>query len=436
MAEYLYTLLTDPTLVAVALGTTLIAITAGTLGCFTLLQRKSLIGDGVAHSILPGVVLAYILTGHKDPEILFLGSVVAGWISLWAMEAVTRRSGLSADTAVGIVLSVFFGFGVMLLGWVQASASGNQSGLDKFLFGQAAAMTLEDVRFLSLVCLAVLAYVSFSFKEMRLRAFDQWYARSLGYDAPWLRYLENTVFVVVLTTGLQAVGVVLMSAVLILPAAIARYWTDRMPVMMVVAAAVAALAALAGSGISYMAPHMPTGPWMVVVAAVILFMSMALAPRYGQLSTWRRRRRQKQQIDEQHLLKTLWSLESASGGAWCSLLDLVRERPADAAGLEGTLKRLLHTGLVTKEEAYPASIAWGLTEAGREEARRLVRVHRLWETYLTELMQIADDHVHRDADWIEHIITPELEEQLAAKLGYPALDPHQQVIPYRAEVPR
>jgi manganese/zinc/iron transport system permease protein len=291
MAEFLFRLVTDPILIAVALGTALIAITAGVLGCFTLLQRKALIGDGVAHAILPGVVLAYILTGHKDPATMLVGSMIAGWMSLWAMEAITRRTGLSPDTGVGIVLSVFFGLGVMLLGWVQGRQMGTQSGLDTFLFGQAAAMTLEDVRFLSLVCLGVLAYVGLHFNVLRLRAFDPHFARSIGLDAPWLRYLDNSVLVVVLTTGLQAVGVVLMSAILILPAAIARYWTDRLPGMLAIAAVVAAFAALVGSTISYLAPQMPTGPWMVVVAAVMLYGSMALAPRYGVLPLhWRRRR--------------------------------------------------------------------------------------------------------------------------------------------------
>lgn len=291
MGEFLFRLLTDPILMAVALGTALIGITAGVLGCFTLLQRKALIGDGVAHAILPGVVIAYILTGDKDPAVLLIGSVVTGWISLWAMEAITRRTGLSPDTGVGIVLSVFFGLGVMLLGWVQGRELGTQSGLDTFIFGQAAAMTLEEVRFLSLVCLVVLGYLALSFNTLRLRTFDPGYAQSIGLDAPWLRYLDHTVLVLVLTTGLQAVGVVLMSAVLILPAAIARYWTDRMPGMMALAAIVAALAALVGSTISYMAPKMPTGPWMVVAAAVILYASMAMAPRYGAVSVKLHQRR-------------------------------------------------------------------------------------------------------------------------------------------------
>jgi manganese/zinc/iron transport system permease protein len=491
MVDYLLALITDPTLMAVALGTTLIGVTAGLLGCFTLLQRKSMIGDGVAHAILPGVVIAFIFTGHKDPATLFVGSVIAGWISLWAMEVITRRTGLSPETGVGIVLSVFFGLGVMLLGWVQGQQTGTQSGLDHFLFGQAAAMTLDDVRFLSLVSLLVLAYVALSFYGLRLRAFDPWYARSLGVDAPWQRYLENSVFVVVLTTGLQAVGVVLMSAVLILPAAIARYWTDRMPTMMAIAALMAALAAQMGSGISYMSPQMPTGPWMVVVAALMLFLSMALAPRYGFGSMYLRRRRQKQLIDEEHLLKTMWTLEIASKkdvvkevkkavakevekvydraidrmepGFLASspttssstthpptpgvtLLGLVRERPADAATLPRTLKRLLRKGYLQVDQGptgiYPGPAGvtlqerWSLTEAGRDEARRLVRVHRLWETYLTELMRIAETHVHRDADWMEHLITPEVEQQLAAKLGYPALDPHRQIIPYDTQEAR
>ena len=121
---------TDPNLLMVMAGTMLIGITAGVMGSFTLLQRKALIGDGVAHAILPGVVLAYLVTGDKDPWILFLGSMVAGWLSLWTMEQIARRTKLTPDTAVGVVLSVFFGIGVMLMGVVQAQETGNQSGLE------------------------------------------------------------------------------------------------------------------------------------------------------------------------------------------------------------------------------------------------------------------------------------------------------------------
>ena len=414
-------------------GTMLIGITAGVVGSFTLLQRKALIGDGVAHAILPGVILAYMLTGEKDPWLLFAGSVIAGWVSLVSMDAITRHTRLTPDTSIGVVLSVFFGVGVMLLGIVQGHESGNQSGLDKFLFGQAASLLTGDVIFLSSVCLLVLATVWYTFKEMRLRAFDIQFAQSLGYDKTILRYIETALLVVVLTTGLQAVGVILMAAVLIIPAATARYWTDRMPSMLAISGAFGALAAITGSLISYTAPKMPTGPWMVVASSALLFVSMIVAPKYGGYSRWRRHRRQSNRIEEEHVIKAIWLLhERAPAKTGYSIAELSERQYMKADRLPSVLKRLVRKGWIKPQENEVDR--WRLAKPGRDEARRLVRVHRLWETYLTELLAIANDHVHDDADSMEHIITPEIEAQLVAKLGHPVVDPHASTIPYGSEV--
>jgi manganese/zinc/iron transport system permease protein len=429
--NWLY-ILTDPNLLMVIAGTMLIGITAGVVGSFTLLQRKALIGDGIAHAILPGVILAYMVTGDKDPWVLFLGSVIAGWISLWCMDLITRKTTLTADTAVGVILSVFFGIGVMLLGIVQAQESGNQSGLDKFLFGQAASLMPGDVIFLSIVCILVLFTVRFSFKELRVRTFDPQFARSLGYDRPIIRYIETALLVVVLTTGLQAVGVILMAAVLIIPAATARYWTDRLSTMLIISGVFGASAAVIGSLISYMAPRMPTGPWMVVAASILLFISMIFAPNYGALSRFYRQRAQSRRIDEDHLVKTMWMMrENNFDKPGFTLAQIAEWRPTAPTKLEATLQRLVIRGWIKRLEDHPGH--WRLAKLGRDEARRLVRVHRLWETYLTELLAIADDHVHEDADSMEHIITPEIEAQLAIKLGYPEADPHKSRIPYGTE---
>lgn len=432
MADGWLYILTDPNLLLVIAGTVLIGVTAGVVGSFTLLQRKALIGDGIAHAILPGVILAYIITGDKDPWILFAGSVVAGWISLWCMDLITRKTPLTADTAVGVILSVFFGAGVMLLGIVQAQETGNQSGLDTFLFGQAASLLPEDVMFLSFVCIFVLLTVRFAYKELRVRSFDPQYAQSLGYDRPAIRYIETALLVVVLTTGLQAVGVILMAAILIIPAATARYWTDRLSTMLIISGAFGASAALIGSIISYMAPRMPTGPWMVVAASTLLFFSMIFAPNYGAMSRYYRHRAQSRRIDEDHLVKTIWMMhESNTEKPGFTLAQMAEWRPTAPSKLEDTMKRLIARGWVKPEDGNVNH--WRLAKEGRDEARRLVRVHRLWETYLTELLAIANDHVHEDADSMEHIITPEIEAQLAIKLGYPEADPHKSKIPYGME---
>jgi manganese/zinc/iron transport system permease protein len=430
--EALLNIWSDPNLLMVIAGTMLVGITAGVLGSFTLLQRKALIGDGVAHAILPGVILAYMLTGDKEPWVLFLGSFVAGWLSLWTMDQISRRTTLTPDTAVGVVLSVFFGLGVMLLGVVQGQETGNQSGLDKFLFGQAASLLPRDVFFLSVVCIIVLGFVSLAFKELRVRTFDPQFAQSLGYDRPFFRYAETGLLVIVLTTGLQAVGVILMAAVLIIPAATARYWTDRFGPMLIYAAVFGAFAAFTGSLVSYTAPRMPTGPWMVITSAFVLFVSMLISPKYGLLSSYYKRRRQSRRIDEDHLIKVMWMMrERSPEQSGFTLAHIAEHRPTDPLKLEETFDRLRKRGWIKAEEGRLHH--WRLAKPGRDEARRLVRVHRLWETYLTQLLSIADDHVHEDADSMEHVITPEIEALLIQKLGAPLKDPHLSDIPYGKE---
>lgn len=429
MFDALINIWTDPNLLMVMAGTMLIGITAGVMGSFTLLQRKALIGDGVAHAILPGVVLAYLVTGDKDPWILFLGSMAAGWLSLWTMEQISRRTKLTPDTAVGVVLSVFFGIGVMLMGVVQAQETGNQSGLDKFLFGQAASLLLNNIIFLSLVCFLVLGFVTLAFKELRVRSFDPQFAQSLGYDRPLFRYIETSLLVIVLTTGLQAVGVILMAAVLIIPAATARYWTDRFGPMLVFAALFGALAAFGGSLVSYTAPRMPTGPWMVIISTVVLFLSMLFAPHYGVLSTYFTKRSQARRIDEEHIVKVMWILRERNPDQHnFSLSQISSMKPTEPEKVLPTILRLQRRGWVIRDRSQEAH--WRLSKAGRDEARRMVRVHRLWETYLTQLLAIADDHVHDDADSMEHLITPEIEALLIQKLGTPLKDPHESDIPY------
>ena len=165
-------LLQDPNVRWVLAGTILLGLSAGALGCFAVLRERALVGDAVAHAVLPGVCLAFIFTGDKDPLALLVGSVIFGWISLVVMDFIIRNSKISADTSIGMVLSVFFGLGVVLLTYIQSSGNVNQSGLDAFLFGNAASMLPEDVMLFGFVSLMVLIVIIAMYKELKLISFD------------------------------------------------------------------------------------------------------------------------------------------------------------------------------------------------------------------------------------------------------------------------
>lgn len=428
LAEILF--LQNPTLRWVLAGTILLGFSAGTLGCFAILRNRALVGDAVAHAILPGVCIAFIIAGNKDPLILLMGSVISGWISIVVMDFIIRNSKISSDTSIGMVLSVFFGLGVVLLSWIQASGNVNQSGLDAFLFGNAASMLPEDIQVFGFVSLLVLVAIFLFYKELKLVSFDPSYARVIGYPVKRIELLIGILLVLTITAGIQAVGVVLMASMLIIPAAAARYWTDSLSIMLVIAAVVGAVSGISGSLISYTAPGMPTGPWMVVSAALIFALSFLLAPKRGEFQRWLQRRAYNQKVTMENVLKTLYHLEEGDKKLHRvrTLREIAKKRRIELREISKGLRLLIKKRWIEHHKGTPSGYL--LTEEGREEARRIVRIHRLWELYLTERLEIAGDHVHDDAESMEHLITPEIEAQLASILGEPSFDPHLEEIPY------
>ncbi|EJF07971.1 iron chelate uptake ABC transporter family permease subunit, partial [Pontibacter sp. BAB1700] len=386
----------------------------------------ALVGDAVAHAVLPGVCLAFILSGTKNPFILLIGAFVTGWLSLVVIDYITSRSRIKEDTAIGLVLSVFFGIGILLLTAIQQTGNAAQSGLDKFLFGSAASLIGEDLIAFGVVAVLLLVAVVLFFKELTLLCFDQAYARTIGFPVRGLELLLTTLTVFAVVVGIQAVGVVLMAAMLITPAAAARFWTENLKVMLVLAALIGAFSGIAGAFVSYTAPSMPTGPWIVLIVSMIAILSFALAPGRGWIARILRQRRNKTRILEENLLKLLYQLgelrqdyDSAR-----SLEELLERRNIPRKEAIRGLQKLKRQGYLQKEDKR-----WLLTPEGEKRGRRVVRLHRLWELYLTQYLNLASDHVHEDAETIEHIITPELEQRLIEELNYPDLDPHSARIP-------
>jgi manganese/zinc/iron transport system permease protein len=274
----------DPNTQWILLGSVLLGLSSGVLGSFAYLRKQSLMGDALAHAALPGVCIAFMLTGSKSIFFFLIGAAVAGLIATFGIGFVTRNSRIKQDSALGIVLSVFFGLGIVLLTQIQHSDSGNQSGLDKFLFGQAASMVQSDVIVMTVVALVLVLVCALLFKEFKLLSFDSGFAKGLGYPVAFLDQLLMFLIVVAVVVGIQAVGVVLMSALLITPAVSARYWTERLGIMVVLAGLFGAASGLAGTLISTTANNLPTGPLSVLAATALFIVSVVFAPRRGVLS--------------------------------------------------------------------------------------------------------------------------------------------------------
>ncbi|MBP8291715.1 MAG: metal ABC transporter permease [Caldilineaceae bacterium] len=279
-------LFTDYTLRTVALGTAILGIVSGALGAFALLRKQSLMGDAISHAALPGVVLAFMITGLKSPVVLMSGAAIAGVAGVLVVVLLTRTTRIKQDSSLGIILAVFFGFGLMLLTFLQNNPDARQAGLNHFLFGQAATLLESDVIVMAIFGGAALTLTLLFWKEFKLLSFDRDFGASLGMPMQRLEILITFLLVVAIVIGLQAVGVVLMSAMVVAPAAAARQWTDRLGVMVLLSSCFGALAGVTGTLISTTAGGLSTGPVIVLCISAIAAFSLLFAPHRGMVWAW------------------------------------------------------------------------------------------------------------------------------------------------------
>lgn len=289
--DNILTLFQDYTFQTVALGSALLGIISGVLGSFAVLRKQSLLGDGISHSALPGVVMSFILTGSKNTEILLLGALVSGLLSTLFIVGIVRHTRIKFDSALALVMSVFFGMGLVLLTYVQKIPNSNQAGLKRFIFGQASTLLQRDI-ILMIVCgIILLTLVLLFWKEFKLFTFDSDFAKSLGFSPGKLNLLLSFMIVMAIIIGLQTVGVILMSAMLITPAVAARQWTDTLRGMVTLSALFGAVSGVAGTISSSLIPKLPTGPAIVVCVSLIVLISVLFAPGRGILHQLYRHRK-------------------------------------------------------------------------------------------------------------------------------------------------
>ncbi len=293
MLSNIILLFSDYTFQTVALGSALLGLISGVLGSFAVLRRQSLLGDGVSHSALPGVVMAFVLSGSKNTEVLLLGALISGLLATLFIVSIVRHTRVKFDSALALVMSVFFGLGLVLLTYVQKIPNSNQAGLKRFIFGQASTLLQRDINLMVICGLILLALVLLFWKEFKLFTFDSDFAQSLGFSPKKLNLLLSFMIVLAIIIGLQTVGVILMSAMLITPAVAARQWTNKLWVMVTLSALFGAASGIAGTAASSLVPKLPTGPAIVVCVSVIVIISVLFAPGRGVLHRVYQRRKNK-----------------------------------------------------------------------------------------------------------------------------------------------
>ena len=422
-------------------GSLLIGFCCGILGSFLVVRKLALLGDTLSHAVLPGVAMGFLWNASKDPWAIFIGATAAGLLGVALVGWIKQTTHLKEDSAMGMVLAGFYGLGICMTTVIQNMAMGNKSGLDKFFFGQAAALSSGDIQLLSIISLITVVVILLFYKEFLVISFDSGFAQALGMPVQVLHYALMALLTFAVVVSLQAVGVVLVSALLITPAAAAFLLTDRMHWMLALAALFGMLSGAIGAFVSYLSNNLPTGPFVVLGATSIFLLALLFGPRHGLLPKIRNRRKQRQRIALENTLKSVFHLSENSQfeEKTFELGKLATERNASLSETEAEIRRLVKADMALFLDTQgklelSGQVQFQLTEAGWWRACEIVRNHRLWELYLTNAAKYQTDHVHDDAEDIEHHLGEDIVRRIEERLQNPIHDPHGKLIPNREAI--
>ncbi|MBI1914193.1 MAG: metal ABC transporter permease [Planctomycetes bacterium] len=397
---------------------------ASEVRCVAVLRRRALTGDAVSHAALPGVCVAFLVAGERRLPILLFGAFLSGLLGAMTISALRRWTRIKEDAAVGIVLSVFVGAGFALSRIIQGSVTGgSKAGLNSYILGKTAGMIAQDVYLISATALLCLVLVVLLYKEFKLISFDAGFARVQGWPAQPLDLLLMALLAATVVIGLPAVGAVLMAALLILPAATARLWTDRLGTMLLLAAGFGAATGAAGTLLSASHEKLPAGPVIVLAGASFFLASLFLAPRRGLVAGLLARLRFERELQERYLLRVLFDLVepqgsdhgSQNGPTTVSFDDLLGRRSWGRSRLARLLARAVRQGHLE----WCGADRYALTEAGLRRAAAVARGHRLWALFLTEYADLAAGTANLAEESVESLLPPDVVADLYRKLDQP-----------------
>lgn len=421
----------EPNFLWVTIGCMLLAIASSRVGLYYFLQKKSLSGDVISHALLPGVVAGYLLAGEKNLLFLFMGAFITGFLSVLVMEWVQRATFLKSDVSMAVVLSTFYGIGVVLLTYTNRLPLGNQAGLDTFLFGKAASLTPADVKAYAVLAVLMLLVVWLLDRSLFILSFDAEYAASVGMKVRIIQNILTILIISAVVLGVQAVGVVLMSAFLILPPMAGRLLSTELRLVKLYSLVIAVIMAISGSVISYSYSKMPTGPVMVVAGGSVVIAILLMKYINRRIAVAQNRRAIIRKIQREDVLKFIYKTSIEEKSPVTTSLLSGYTKPLSAAcktnkDLNRTLKFLLKEDLLTYDQDHIIK----LTKKGLTEAERIIRIHRLLEVYQATRLSKKPDALHAGADIWEHFIPESIEKMLIEELNKPEKDPHDKYIPY------
>jgi len=397
-------------------GTTLLGLAAGIIGVFALLRKRSLMTDALSHATLPGITIAFLTAtalgfdGRSLP-VLLLGATVSGVAGVLCIHAILRFSRLTEDAAIGIVLSVFFGAGIVGLSYIQANANTSSAGLNRFIYGQAATMRAGDVAIMGSIAGVSVVTTVLLLKEFALVCFNDAFAKVDGWPVGAIDLVMMGLVVLVTVAGLQAVGLILVVAMLIIPPVAARFWTERLWLLVVLAGVIGAASGYFGSVVSALLPRKPAGSVIVLTSGSIFAISFICAPARGVIATAIRRLRLRLRIAGDHLLERAHELHTSVLPA--SVVDELAQRRGWSRWLRTlVIWSLRRAGMVGSMTSNGLEVL----RAGMARGARVSRNHALWKQYLISYADIAPSHVDWSVDQVEHVLSDALIAELEAEL--------------------
>lgn len=416
----------DPQFRLALLAAVVLGVNCGILGCFLVLRRIAMLGDTISHAILPGIVVAFAFQQQQNFWVLLTIALATGLLAAWMVDTLEHTTPTKSETALSVTLSLSFALGVFGISLLQNQPGIALAGVESYLFGQFAAINEVQLLALGVALCLTLTFLAIFYRPLAVSTFDPVFAETIGIPIHWLRRGFIFLTTIGIVTSAQSIGVILAAAVLILPAASSLLLSNSLLLMLGISALIGTLQTVLGCIVSYHYAGVPTGPSIIVIGAVLFAFTLFFAPHKGILIRSVRRRQQSEAIAKENLVKDIYRLSQKDSNTPINATTLAgyRQLPEETI-LHIISKAKRMQWLETREDNSLL-----LTAKGRQRAIELVRNHRLWETFLATKINIATDHVHRDAEDIEHIIDPYLAQRLFDELEQPELDPHGSPIPH------
>ena len=430
----------DYSVQVVVMGVIFMGVGCGLMGGFVVTRKLSLFGDTLSHAVLPGVAVGFLWSQSKNSISIIIGAMIAGFLGVFLISLLKKTTKVGLDSALGLVLSGFYAVGICLLTRIQKMEFGNQSGIDRYLFGQIAGLSTQDVWAMGISCILIVLITTIFYKELLVTGFDHGFARSIGLPVDLLQYFLWMLLAFSVITSLQVVGVILVSALLIIPAATASIITQKMKSLLLWSALLGMVAGVIGTYLSFLGSRLPTGPLIVLTSTLLFILALFLHPENGLLFKWLRLRGKERKIALENTLKAVYQeLEwNNFSKDTVQLGNLAKRRRISMPEMHLEAIHLVKKDfaflLPVKDQVLPSENTLSLSPTGWSEACRIVRNHRLWELYLTNEVQYAADHVHEDAEKIEHVLGDETVRKIERILSNPKTDPHGKLIPSQQDI--